>query len=372
MKSFQQMIGDRVARARKESGLTQEQLSEHLGFKDRQIISYIESGKRKVSSQELLALMQILGKTLDFFTDPTLIVGENVISWRAKEHSSTIDSFETWALQLVGAHRYLVRQLKEPVSPLRLFLPLKSNSTFEQATAAAEDLLHVWQITTAPAPQLQPKIESELHVLVVPINAPDYISGGAVNLPDGATIFLNRHHSRGRRHFTLAHELFHILTWETMMPERFDLESTEKRSRAEKLADNFAAALLMPSYLLSQQLEEWQRTTQRPQAVSAAEVPPKSWFKKVAEFFEVSVDALKFRLINAKLLLADVLLSADLSIQENSAPSPLFGRTLLERLNRGIERGLISARKAASLLESSLDDLAELMRFNRLEPSFTL
>ena len=218
MQHFQHMVGERIARARKDARLTQEQLSERLGFKDRQIISYIESGRRKVSSEELIGLMQIFGKTLDFFTDPTLVVGDNIMSWRAQEGSSAIDPFESWALQLVGAHRQLTAQLKEPISPLRLFLPLKGSSTFEAATAAAENLLRAWQIASAPAPQLQPKIESELHVLVVPVDAPDYISGGAVNLPDGATIFLNRHHSRGRRHFTLAHELFHLLTWDTMPP----------------------------------------------------------------------------------------------------------------------------------------------------------
>jgi hypothetical protein len=157
-----------------------------------------------------------------------------------------------------------------------------------------------------------------------------------------------------------------------MPPDRFDLECAGKPSRVEKLANNFAAALLMPGDLLIQQYQEWKQTTELRETIILTEIPPKSWFKKVAEFFEVSVDALKFRLINAKLLLADVLASVEISIQEGSAPCPAFGHALLERFNRGIERGLLSARKAAALLQTSLDDLAELMRFNSLEPSFNL
>lgn len=373
MERFHRMVGERIALARKQSALTQEQLSERLGFKDRQIVSYIESGKRKVSSEELITAMRVLGKTLDFFTDPALVIGDKVMSWRFDQDSSDFGLFESWALELVGVHRELVKQLHEPISPLRLFLPLDKGSTFEEAAGAAENLLRAWQISSAPAPHLQPKIESELNVLVLPVDAPDHISGGAINLPEGATIFLNRHHSRGRRHFTLAHELFHILTWNTMPPEKLDLESPNgKRSRVEKLADNFAAALLMPVEMLVEQLEEWKRDDKPEAKLHPAQIPPQSWFRKVSELFEVSVQALKFRLVNAKLLLEEVLVSIDLDIHEKSSPAPAFGRTLLERLNRGIDRGLISARKAATLLRTTLDDLASVLRFNDLDPSFSL
>ncbi|MFZ4682514.1 MAG: helix-turn-helix domain-containing protein [Terrimicrobiaceae bacterium] len=373
MDVFHQMIGERIALARKELDMTQEELSQRLGFKDRQILSHIESGKRRVTSEELIRFMQLLEKPLDFFTDPALIVGENVMSWRAEEESPEMRAFEDWALSLVGVQRELIKQLKEPVSPLRMFLPLEKNSTFEDAIAAAENLLTAWEILSAPAPQLQPKIESELKVMVLPVDAPDHISGGAVNLPEGATIFLNRKHSRGRRHFTLAHELFHILTWNTMPPEKFDFEGRNgKSSRVERLADNFASALLMPFNLLVEQLEQWQKGTSSAGKLDPARVPPKNWFKEVAEFFQVSVVALKYRLLNAKLLLAEALESLNLNIHEDIEPSPAFGYTLLDRLNRGIDRGFISARKASALLQSSIDDLAELLRKNQLEPSFNL
>lgn len=367
------MMGERISLARREADMTQETLSDLLGFKDRQILSHIESGKRKVSSDELIKLMGILEKPLDYFTDPTLVVGENILSWRANAEPTEIESFESWALSLVGTNRQLVKQLKEPVSPLRMFLPLQKDSTFEEAAAAGESLVVTWEMGSTPAPHLQQKIEEDLGVMVLPVDAPDAISGGAVNLPEGATIFINRNHPKGRRHFTLAHELFHILTWHSMPPERFDwVPKGSKPPRVEKLADNFAAAVLMPLNALVEKLNEWKKTVSSSEQLSLSQVPPKAWFRDTAVYFEVSVLALKYRLINAKLVLKEALEGQDLDIQEDNEPCAAFGRMLLERMNSGIDRGFLSARKAASLLQTTLDDLAVLLRANDLEPSFSL
>ena len=58
--------------------LNQKQLSETIGFKDRQTLSAIENGQRKVSSAELLAFIRALGKDLDYFTDPFRLSGRGL------------------------------------------------------------------------------------------------------------------------------------------------------------------------------------------------------------------------------------------------------------------------------------------------------
>ena len=75
-RDFHRTIGDRIRMARETLGLNQKQLSETIGFKDRQTLSAIENGQRKVSSAELLAFIRVLGKDLDYFTDPFRLVGE--------------------------------------------------------------------------------------------------------------------------------------------------------------------------------------------------------------------------------------------------------------------------------------------------------
>src|ERR1700674_2462857 len=69
-------LARRVTVAREHAGLTQDKLSKRLGFKDRQTLAAIEAGQRKVVVDELLALIRVTGKDMEFFTDPFRLVGE--------------------------------------------------------------------------------------------------------------------------------------------------------------------------------------------------------------------------------------------------------------------------------------------------------
>ena len=46
----------------------------------RQTVSAIETGERRISAEELLTAVQKLGKPLEYFTDPFLLVGEGQIT----------------------------------------------------------------------------------------------------------------------------------------------------------------------------------------------------------------------------------------------------------------------------------------------------
>ena len=54
----------------------------------------------------------------------------------------------------------------------------------------------------------------------------------------------------GRRNFDLAHELFHILTWDAMPPEHVEYASDFGGNRVERFANHFAASVLMPTTAL--------------------------------------------------------------------------------------------------------------------------
>src|SRR6185503_20572604 len=76
------------------------------------------------------------------------------------------------------------------------------------------------------------------------------ISGAACRLPELDVVIINRHEVVGRRNFDLAHELFHILTWEAMPPEHSEESRETGGNRVEQLANNFASAVLMPAVIL--------------------------------------------------------------------------------------------------------------------------
>ena len=66
------LIGARIKALREERKLSQDDLARLFGFKDRQTVSAIETGERRVSAEELLIAVEKLGASLDYFTDPFL------------------------------------------------------------------------------------------------------------------------------------------------------------------------------------------------------------------------------------------------------------------------------------------------------------
>src|ERR1700731_3070699 len=76
------LIGTRIKALREERKLSQDDLARVFGFKDRQTVSAIETGERRVTAEELIMAVEKLGAPLDYFTDPFLLVGEGRFSWR--------------------------------------------------------------------------------------------------------------------------------------------------------------------------------------------------------------------------------------------------------------------------------------------------
>jgi transcriptional regulator with XRE-family HTH domain len=67
-------IGARIKALREERRLSQDDLARLFGFKDRQTVSEIET------AEELVLAVEKLGATLDYFTDPFLLIGEGEAS----------------------------------------------------------------------------------------------------------------------------------------------------------------------------------------------------------------------------------------------------------------------------------------------------
>src|SRR5262252_5771338 len=76
------LIGMRLKALRERQNLSQDEVARVFGFKDRQTVSAIETGERRLSAEELLTAVEKLGATLDYFTNPFLLVGEGKFSWR--------------------------------------------------------------------------------------------------------------------------------------------------------------------------------------------------------------------------------------------------------------------------------------------------
>ena len=117
-----QLIGARIKALREERKLSQDDLARVFGFKDRQTVSAIETGERRVTADELLLAVEKLGAPLDYFTDPFLLVGEGRFSWRQTNVGlGVLGAYERNAGRWIAAFRSIAPQVGR-ASPLLRFL----------------------------------------------------------------------------------------------------------------------------------------------------------------------------------------------------------------------------------------------------------
>jgi Zn-dependent peptidase ImmA (M78 family)/transcriptional regulator with XRE-family HTH domain len=353
-----QLIGARIKALREQRNLSQDDLARLFGFKDRQTISAIETGERKVSAEELIIAVEKLGQPLDYFTNPFILVGEGKFNWRQMNVSDLrLGAYERSAGRWIAAFRTIAPRVGRAAPLLRRALGLNRHSTYEEAMAAGERFAAEFALGDIPAARLVEVMERQLGILVLMVDATDGVSGAACRLPELDVVLINRHEVAGRRHFDLAHELFHILTWDAMPPAHSEAAAEISANRVEQLANNFASALLMPVAVLDR-FGDWS-------TAPAAKLVGR--LNAVATKLQVTSSALKWRLVALELLkqaaakaIPDAALRNTGREQIVEQPLPLFSRPFMEVLALAIDDGRVSARRAAGLLDITIEDLTEL------------
>lgn len=355
-----QLIGKRIRALREERKLSQERMAEIFGFNDRQTVSAIETGARRVTAEELLLAVQRLGAPLEYFTDPFLLAGDGRFSWRQTGvDAQRLEAYERKAGRWIAAFRTLAPEVGHEAPLMRRALGLERRSSFEDAMNAGERFAAEFGLGDAPAIRLVEIMERELGILVLMVDADPGISGAACRLPDLDSVLIARHEVAGRRHFDLSHELFHILTWDAMPPEHFEEAQETGGNRVEQLANNFAAALLMPGGTLAR-FGDWSGLAQ--DALIGR-------LNAAANELHVTASALKWRLVALGVLTAataravpDAALRYNGRDHEDDVPPALFSTPFMEVVGLAIGNGLVSVRRAAALLDLTLDDLGDLLQ----------
>lgn len=105
-------------------------------------------------------------------------------------------------------------------------------------------------------------------------------------------ILINSNHPKGRQHFTIAHELYHLFIEDNPIPHVCQ-QSNEGKDVSETNADMFASALLMPEdglfeFITKEEIRE--------------KIIQLSTIIKMEQYFSVSRLALLYRLRNCKII----------------------------------------------------------------------
>ena len=364
----QSNIRRRLAILRETREVSQANLASVLGFNDRQTLSDIESGKRAITFEEIDRAANHFGVDVDYFTDPLQLAGEARFSWRTTQ--GDLDAFEAQAGGWIATYRHLSRLKGESINSSLTQVGLDHRSTFEDAWLEGEAVSKSLGLGDVPALKLAQVLEEKQDTLVLNVEAGAGISGAACQLGSLNTIIINRREYEGRRNFDLAHELFHLITWEKMPPRRIDSPSENlppKVRRIEYLADNFAAGLLMPTAALDAYRASRGFTKDEP---ALAE-----WIRTAASHFRVSGDAMRWRVACVGWITqaaARRLDAAALRVEMNTTTPLRFSRRFVETIGWGMSLGHISVRRTAQIMGTSVDDLADLFSEHGLKCPFDL
>jgi len=342
-------IGARIKAARKRLNISQDELAVRAGFEHRQSVSQIENGSREVKAAELVRLCQALHISLTELLDAREPSVPRVC-WR-EEPAAGCKEYEARLLSFCRAYHSARRALEES-EPRRLPDPNLNPATarYQDVDKLALEVAGLLKLGARPASSLAGTLENQYDVLIwfTPLQ-----SGGSAACTRGEhgdAILINADEPPWRRNFDLAHELFHLLTWDTSWGD-------DQRKNVESLANCFAASLLLPADELRAALAE---------RCCGGEVDYAD-LVSIARDFGVSTEALLWRMCNLwwikredvdSALEDDKLRQLDKAARRGGWQDP---PPLPERFVRTVffayAKGLMSRARLAECLETSLVDL---------------
>jgi len=360
-------VGQRIQSIRERLGMTQEAVAERLGI-PRSAVSDIENGKRELSATELFTLAQMFGEPMehllgigDFEADDELVMlrAQTVTAGTKAELNRFVHLCReyAWLEEATGERR-------EPdLRPVRGTL-----STWAQAWRLADEERKRLGLGVTPAHELIPALEERagVKILFLPLNAD--LSGASLWSKDfGPAVLVNKNHVPGRRAFTTAHEYFHLLTEGRVAsskgPERLHVCSSEgpdgKKDSADKLADQFAAHLLLPPEHFVEQIRALQN--------EKGKIDPFD-LNRVGQYFGVSTQAVLVQMAARGMM--------SWNQYKKIYTDPAFKERLLRDRGREIgkepQRFRDLAMKAYLMERVSRERLAELLGINVAEVSEVL
>ena len=281
----------RLAQAREAAGLSLADATRKLNFKHYQILSSIEKGTRNVNANELISMARLYGRSLDYFFEAKVPL-DPVLLWR-RTAGSDIRTEQQQFLSFLANYSSLenLLGLKRRWKEILTNLDREdfAENGFETSETLGTDIHRRLDLGSRPACNLLNILENSLRFKVIHLGLGDGLSGASImDSALGVGILVNANDAPWRRNFDLAHELFHIVTWNIFSHE--EIGDGSRKTKPEQYADSFAASLLLPKEHLLAALKEIS-VNQELKLVDIIEL---------AKEFGVSSEAVLWRLLNLK------------------------------------------------------------------------
>jgi Zn-dependent peptidase ImmA (M78 family)/DNA-binding XRE family transcriptional regulator len=360
MGEFEVSLGARIRELRKKLGMTQKALANRVGVLHHQVISQIEKGKREVKAWELATI----ARSLHLEVAELLSAGpaRPQVLWRARGEAG---SLEAGAEFLKRCREYkLLETLCDIEEPEEL--PQAKVDDFNGARRLADQCRKWFDLGSQPTASLVRVLENRFRVYMWYLPLTGKGSGACARGEFGQGILINREEAPWRRNYSLAHEVFHLLTWVHFGSEAL-VKNENLWGKAERLADAFASQLLLPADAV---LEKFESNVHDGQITRLSLV-------EIAREFDVSTEALLWRLVwlrrlakkDVERVLADQnFRNLDRSTMHNYwRDVPRLPERFVRLAFGAYQRGRLTKSRLAELLETSLFDLESVLAGYGLE-----
>jgi Zn-dependent peptidase ImmA (M78 family)/transcriptional regulator with XRE-family HTH domain len=368
-------LGERLAKARDQVGLTQDEVALLVG-QPRPVISNWEQGGRLPNEQQLsklaviyrMPLQHLLGSVEEgrpefeqlFFRD----AGER-LNGDAKYQ---IQRF----LGFLDDYGIFLRALSEPPGMTEPPLAMREGRhSKDDVRRKAEEARSFFRLGKGPVGDLSAVADIfGISVYLAPLgrSLAHTVSGASLIHPEvGFSILINGQTTPGRRQFTLAHELGHALFHRGSVEVSFP----GRREAGERFADEFAGEFLVPTYSLQTTVESF--------GLERVEDP--ETVVHLQRYFNVSYEMMLNRLRFSGLIsnesyewcrgIRPVYLAEQLGypthLEEWTQDAERWGlgrypRRFLRLLRRAFMEGLITVSGAANMTGLAAEDIEELLR----------
>lgn len=297
-------LGERLADARRERGLTQQDAAAALAVA-RTTITAIEKGARRPRPSELARLAVLYGRSIADFARPRTESSAPSFHVQFRE-SGRNDHPEPGRNQAVRQFEQLCRWFREmerdagidDTAALPAPYALQSLSPVQAGELMASSERNRLGLGDGPIGNLWRALEMDvgLRIFGFPMKG-TRIAGMFVYSDElGACVALNANHPIERQRWTLAHEYAHLLN-DRFRPEISVLGTRGRKDRSEQIADAFALHFLMPSAGLIRRFQALQVET-------GGKITPGE-ILQLGHLYGVSAESMTHRLEDVRLIPTD-------------------------------------------------------------------
>ena len=365
-----EILAKSLKKEREKLGLSLKDVTAKMGFSNYQTLGSIETGDREIKAWELAKLAKIYGRDIDYFLAGKESHEESNILWRSPGDSSEKNEIRIKFLSFCRNYRHLQSILKEEENSTQqpFFLINKTRllkgDAFQYIAGMAKRISSDLCLGSRPACALSKILEEKAGIKVIFMPLPQGLSAATTKGDFGMAILINSNDAPWRRNFDLAHEFFHVLTWDLFSTDEVYRETgPKKKNRIEQLADVFASALLLPEEELRKEIGLRRR----------GKIIDYLSLTEIAREFDVSIEALLWRLVNigimrkekvTKLLEEGNILNIDKSsrIKKQNVSEVLISPKYISLAIRAYHLGKISKARFAEYIDKEFSAVSSFLK----------